>query len=72
MNNHTTCETLAAIVIHIRAISTIPVSLFGYKVRSGARPKALCDARVAWDTQIPVASATCARCVNIYTAQSEA
>jgi hypothetical protein len=49
-----TCETVAAIVLHVRRVTAAaPIPLGGH---TAPRPRALCGAPVDWDTQIPVAS----------------
>lgn len=50
-----TCETVAAIVLHVRRVTDVPVRLGGH---TAPRPLALCGSPVDWDTQIPVASVT--------------
>jgi hypothetical protein len=56
-----TCETVAAIVLHVRRVTDIPVRLTGH---STPRPRALCGRPVDWDTQRPVAIGhiTCRDC----------
>ncbi len=60
MSDYVTCETVAAIVVHIRRASDAPVRLNGH---TSPRPTSLCGMEVAWDTQIPVSSATCRKCI---------
>lgn len=56
-----TCETVAAIVLHVRRVTDTPVRLSGH---SGMRPLALCGSAIDWDTEIPVSAenATCRGC----------
>lgn len=56
-----TCETVAAIVRHVRRVADIPVKLGGHSV---PRPRALCDRHVDWDTTRPVVleHITCRAC----------
>ena len=59
--NLVACESVAAIVVHLRDDALAPVRLSGHPF---PRPRALCDAEVAWDTQLPTNSATCRKCVE--------
>lgn len=58
-----TCETVAAIVVHVRRLGPgiAPVRLSGH---SSPRPFALCGSPVDWDTQNPVndRTVTCRSC----------
>lgn len=54
-----TCETVAAIVLHVRRIADRGVRLSGHV---SPRPLALCGEPVYWDTQRPVAAVSCRRC----------
>jgi hypothetical protein len=47
------CESVVAIVTHVRVLSEKGLFLGG-----GADTLSLCGKKVAWDTQIPVASST--------------
>jgi len=54
-----TCETTAAVVIHIRRL---PESGPNYH---GAEVETLCGAkRTGWDTRVPIAAATCRVCIH--------
>jgi len=55
-----TCETVNAIVVHVRRVSALtqPVRLSGHPSPS---PFAMCGTPIAWDTQIP-ASEKCVTC----------
>jgi len=59
MTNYITCETTAAIVVHIREIAAGETPRY-----SGHSDviKSLCGLRVSWDTQIPIRCATCKIC----------
>lgn len=64
---YVTCETSAAIVVHIREIGETPIKLGGH----WPKPKALCDAEISWDmqtvaTKFLMANATCSICRNKY------
>lgn len=60
MADFVTCESVAAIVVHIREIVERGINIHGH---ARPRPKALCGAEVAWDTRIPLAGATCRKCI---------
>jgi len=60
MDDFVTCESTAAIVVHIRRIGDRGINIHGH---THPRPEALCGAKVAWDTRIPLAGATCRRCI---------
>ena len=51
------CESLSCIVTHVRHVGSTPVRLGGH----AGDVTALCGTKIAWDTQIPVAS-TCVTC----------
>jgi hypothetical protein len=53
------CETVAAIVVHLRLAGDREVSLSGHTT---PRPKTLCDAEAAWDTRLPITASTCSIC----------
>lgn len=55
-----TCETMAAIVVHIRNLTET-----GPHYGGGADTHALCGAPVKWDMKIPVSAATCKGCLRI-------
>lgn len=55
-----TCETIAAIVLHVRRITDRGVKLGGHV---DPKPQALCGRYVDWDTQRPVI-AECITCRN--------
>lgn len=58
----TTCETTAAITVHLRDMGEDePLHLSGFVTR----PVALCGALIAWDTLIPVDGARCSECIAI-------
>lgn len=57
-----TCESTAAITVHIRKVGNVPVSLGGFT----SRPKALCDTVVAWDCRGPVTEARCWACIKAH------
>lgn len=55
------CETVAAIVLHVRRVTpTSPIRLGGHSTK----PLALCGSRVDWDTECPVSliNVTCRDC----------
>lgn len=52
-----TCESVAAIVVHLREPGPK-----GFCSGGGADTPALCGAKVAWDTRIPFEAVTCRRC----------
>jgi len=54
-----TCESVAAITLHLRDASIIAPNYSGHH----PRPKALCDAEIAWDTKIPTSMARCRACL---------
>ena len=56
-----TCESTAAISLHLRKISEAKISYSGHS----PRPKALCGREVAWDTRIVVTLASCTDCRQI-------
>jgi hypothetical protein len=62
MSAFVTCESVAAVTLHIRETTDTPVNYSGF----ARRPKALCDAVIAWDTQIPVSAARCMPCIAAY------
>jgi hypothetical protein len=53
-----TCETTAAISLHIREVGETPINYSGF----AQRPTALCGAIVAWDTKISLNYSTCSTC----------
>lgn len=54
------CESVVAIVTHVRSVDPkTPINLSGHS----PRPLALCGAQVAWDTRLPLAAATCKKCI---------
>lgn len=53
------CETVAAVVLHVRRIVDRGVRLSGHVA---PRPLALCGTPIAWDTRLPVSAVTCRRC----------
>lgn len=55
---YVTCESVAAIVLHVREVGTTPISYSGF----AQRPRALCETKVAWDTKISVELASCRTC----------
>ena len=57
-----TCESVAAIIVHLRDAAFVPIRLSGH---SFPRPRALCDAEIAWDTRLPVSAASCRTCIEI-------
>ena len=57
-----TCESVAAIIVHLRDEAVAPIRLSGH---SFPRPRALCDAEIAWDTKLPVDAASCGTCIEI-------
>ena len=57
-----TCETVAAIVLHIRIVGPEGVRRAGFS----ERPKSLCGAKVSWDTGIMPGLATCRDCIEEY------
>lgn len=57
--NLITCESVAAITLHLRDASTIPPNYSGHH----PRPKALCGSEIAWDTKIPASMARCRACL---------
>lgn len=61
-DEYVTCESTAAITVHIRKVGNVPVSLSGFT----SRPQALCTAVVAWDCQIPTAGAGCWACIKAH------
>lgn len=61
MRELVTCESTAAITLHLRSTREIPVSLSGF----ATRPRALCGAEVAWDTRIQVSAASCCKCLEV-------
>lgn len=58
----TTCETIAAVVLHIRRVGDRPVHLGGHVT---PKPFALCGSPVGWDCQSPISAATCVRCIAV-------
>ncbi len=56
-----TCESVAAITLHLRDASIVPPNYGGHH----PRPKALCESEVAWDTRISPESARCSACLKI-------
>ena len=54
-----TCETAAAISLHVREVSDRPVNLTGHVT---PRPRALCGAEVWWDRKLGPEHATCRDC----------
>jgi hypothetical protein len=54
-----TCETVAAVVVHVRRIVDREVHLGGH---IAPRPLALCGMPADWDTMLPVSAASCRRC----------
>jgi hypothetical protein len=60
VNTLVTCETIAAIVIHVRRIGDRPIRLSGHS----DKPTTLCGRLADWDTLIPVspAAVSCRRC----------
>ena len=53
------CESVAAVVLHLRVLAEAPVSYSGHPWNE---VKALCTSVVAWDMKIPVSYATCRVC----------
>jgi hypothetical protein len=60
-----TCESVAAITLHVRDTTQVPISYSGF----AKRPQALCGAEVAWDTRIPVSNTRCRECLAVLTKQ---
>jgi hypothetical protein len=54
------CETVAAVVLHVRRIADRGVKLGGHVA---PRPLALCGSPVDWDTQRPVSAVHCRSCL---------
>jgi hypothetical protein len=58
-----TCETVAAIVVHVRRLGpgSPPIRLSGH---TSPRPFAMCGSPIDWDTQIPATEAhvSCRSC----------
>ena len=55
----TTCESSAAITIHLRDLVLVPANYQGHP-RPG--PEALCGSEIAWDTKSPIQFARCNAC----------
>lgn len=54
------CESTAAIVTHLRKVTDLtPINLGGHQ---SPYPLTLCGTQARWDTESPVASATCVKC----------
>ncbi len=53
------CESVAAIVVHIRIVGSVEPNYSGH---SPYRPPTLCGAEAAWDTKSSVKYATCRSC----------
>jgi len=62
MNRLVVCETVAAIVTHLRELQ--PGEEPCYSGRRRADAKTLCGMTVGWDTRIPVGEETCRRCIE--------
>jgi hypothetical protein len=56
-----TCETSAAIALHLRDADGWPVNLEGHR---HPRPSALCGVAISWDTRSPIMTATCNACIQ--------
>jgi hypothetical protein len=57
------CETVAAIVTHIRQLTpNHPANYSGHKP---PRPLALCGSAIAWDMKLPLDTATCSMCLRV-------
>lgn len=54
-----TCETLAAIVVHVRQLGPKGLCYSG-----GADTKTLCGAEASWDSRIPIEGVTCRTCMK--------
>ena len=54
------CETLAAITTHVRLLTTQGPLFEG---ASDSPPRALCGAKVAWDTLLPLSTVGCRNCI---------
>jgi hypothetical protein len=53
------CESVAAITPHARRVDAVhPVRLSGH----GGDVHALCGARIAWDTRLPIDAVQCTKC----------
>lgn len=53
------CETIAAITTHARRIdASSPIRLSGHS----GEVFALCGAKIAWDTQLPIEAVRCSQC----------
>lgn len=57
-----TCETDAAVAVHVRRVDSLGRRLSGGLRALGVR--AACGARVSWDTDIPVSAVTCRPCLD--------
>jgi hypothetical protein len=67
MSEYVVCETTAAITTHIRRVDAQhPVKYEG--ARYGYPPAALCGAKTAWDTKLPLESARCTSCCDKFAA----
>lgn len=56
-----TCETTAAITLHVRVVGDRPFNPSGHTT---PRPRALCGVNIAWDTQIDLGGVRCRSCLQ--------
>jgi len=67
MSGHIICESIAAIVTHVRRIAGTEPSYSGHAIR----PLALCGASIAWDTKLPLSTASCRTCRDLFAKESK-
>lgn len=65
----TTCETIAAIVVHIRELRDGEDPFYS-GIREPSRGT-LCGEKHAWDNRIPLSRATCRTCIQNLAARTE-